>query len=215
MSLIDFSREILMLMKENFLCYGLIIFISVILHKFFSVPKPKLPKVKDEWFGRKKLKSGEPIPEDPEIINEFTVNISESVLEDLRHRLESARFVEPIEGTKFNYGFNADYLKQVVEYWKTKFDWRKQERELNKFDQFMTQIEGINIHFIHVKPKKSVKNVIPILVIHGWPGSVWEYYKSIPLLIEPENDTAFEVICPSIPGYGFSEAPHQAGTKFF
>ena len=99
----------------------------------------------------------------------------------------------------------------MVEYWKTKFDWRKQERELNQFNQYTTQIEGINIHFIHVKPSKPAKIVVPLLIIHGWPGSVWEYYKSIPLLTEPTNDIAFELIIPSIPGYGFSEAPHQEG----
>jgi hypothetical protein len=119
--------------------------------------------------------------------------------------------VEPIEGTQFNYGFNANYLKQVIEYWKTKYDWRKQEKELNKFNQFTTQIEGINIHFIHVKPSKPAKTVVPLMVIHGWPGSVWEYYKAIPLLTEPTDGIAFEIICPSIPGYGFSEAPHQEG----
>ena len=102
--------------------------------------------------------------EDPTDITEFKVNVSDEILEDLRRRLESVRFVEPIAETKFNYGFNADYLKQVVQYWKTQFDWRRQELELNKFAHFKTQINGLKIHYIHVKPSKPAKTVVPILV---------------------------------------------------
>jgi microsomal epoxide hydrolase len=196
---------------RKLLVFGLIVGIAAVLYPLFITPEFELPKVEDQWFGKTKLKKGEPIPKDPIGINKFAVNVSDVVLEDLRKRLELARFVEPIEGTQFNYGFNANYLKQVIEYWKTKYDWRKQEKELNKFNQFTTQIEGINIHFIHVKPSKPAKTVVPLMVIHGWPGSVWEYYKAIPLLTEPTDGIAFEIICPSIPGYGFSEAPHQEG----
>ncbi|CAG2183709.1 unnamed protein product, partial [Oppiella nova] len=126
-------------------------------------------------------------------------------------RLESARYVEPIAGTQFNYGFNGDYLKKIVDYWRNTYDWRKYESQLNQFPQYKTQINGIDVHFIHVKPSKPAKTVIPLMIIHGWPGSVWEFYKAIPLLIEPNNGIAFEVIAPSIPGFGFSEAPHQEG----
>ena len=155
------------------------------------------------------------MPKDPVAINKFAVNVSNDILQDLQRRLESARFVEPISGTQFNYGFNSDYLRKVVDYWKTGFDWRKQELVLNKFNHYKTQINGINIHYIHVKPTKPVKTVVPLLIIHGWPGSVWEYYKAIPLLIEATNDIAFEIICPSIPGYGFSDAPQQEGLHSF
>ncbi|XP_054157402.1 epoxide hydrolase 1-like [Oppia nitens] len=158
-----------------------------------------------------KIYAGQLLPKDPETINKFTVNISDAVLNDLKNRLESARYVQPLSDSQFSYGFNGDYLKQVVDYWLTKFDWRKQEKELNKFNHFKTQINGIDIHFIHVKPSKPAKTVVPLLAIHGWPGSVLEYYKALPMLIEPTNDIAFEVILPSIPGYGFSEAPHQPG----
>jgi len=83
---------------------------------------------------------------------------------------------------------------------------------LNAFPQFKTQIEGLDVHFIHVKPTKQAKTILPLLVIHGWPGSVLEYYKSFPLYTEPDDQgLAFEVIAPSIPGYGWSEAPHQKG----
>ena len=125
------------------------------------------------------------------------MNVAETVLDDLRKRIANTRYVESIEGTNFNYGFNGNYLKQVIEYWKTKYDWRKQEKELNKYDHFKTQIAGIDIHFVHVKPTKPAKKVLPLLLIHGWPGSFIEFYKSIPLLTEPVDGIAFEVIVPS------------------
>ena len=157
---------------------------------------------------------GQSIPKDSLAINKFVVNVPDSVLQDLKTRLNNAKFVESIEGSNFRYGFNSNYLKQVVEFWKTKFDWRQQEKELNKYNHFKTQIEGIDVHFVHVKPSKPAKTVVPLLLLHGWPGSFYEFYKSIPLLTEPVNDLAFEIVCPSIPGYGFSEAPHQEGMKF-
>lgn len=89
------------------------------------------------------------------------------MLQDLKGRLESARFVQPIGGSQFRYGFHSDYLKKVVDYWRTKFDWRKQELVLNKYNHYKTQISGINVHFIHVKPTKAAKTVIPIMV--SWP----------------------------------------------
>jgi len=156
--------------------------------------------------------AGQAIPRDSTEIHPFKVNVSLDELQDLQQRLSNARFVDHIEDTKFTYGFNSNYLKEIVEYWQTKYDWRKEEAKLNAYPQFKTQIEGLDIHFVQVKPDKQVKTVLPLLVIHGWPGSVLEYYKSFPLLTEPDqNGLAFEVIAPSIPGYGFSEAPHQKG----
>ncbi|XP_054156405.1 epoxide hydrolase 1-like [Oppia nitens] len=189
----------------------ILVAVGAVVYQLLLTPEPEVPKIPEQWFGKKQLKAGEPIPKDPLTINKFTINVSDEVLTDLKHRLDLARYVEPIPGTQFNYGFNGNYLKQVVDYWKTKYDWRQQEKELNKFNHFKTQINGIDIHFIHVKPSKPAKTVVPILISHGWPGSVLEYYKAIPLLTEPTNGVAFEVICPSIPGYGWSEAPHQTG----
>ena len=107
---------------------------------------------------------GEPFPKNSEDIHPFSVNVSDEVLEDLRRRLESARFGQSIAGTQFNYGFNSEYLQKVVNYWKTSYDWRKYEKELNKFNQFKTQINGINIHFLHIKPSKPAKTVVPLMV---------------------------------------------------
>ena len=86
------------------------------------------------------------------------------MLDDLRRRIESHRWLKPIPETKFNYGFNGEYLKEVVDYWQTQFDWRRQESELNKYSQYTTQINGLKIHFIQIKPSKPVKTVVPLLV---------------------------------------------------
>ncbi|XP_017463595.1 PREDICTED: epoxide hydrolase 1-like, partial [Rhagoletis zephyria] len=167
---------------------------------------------KDGWFG-KSVPAGKPVPKDDEKIRPFRLNISDADLQDLKTRLSKARYVDHIAGTHFNYGFNSDYLKKVVEYWQTTYNWRKEEAKINAYPQFQTQIEGLDIHFVHVKPAaKAAKVILPLLAVHGWPGSFWEYHKALPLLTEPdENGIAFEVIVPSIPGYGYSEAPKQKG----
>ncbi|NXA87495.1 HYEP hydrolase, partial [Melanocharis versteri] len=150
-------------------------------------------------------------------IRPFKIETSDKEIEDLHQRLDRFRFTPHVEGAAFHYGFNSSYLKKVVSYWRNQFDWRKQVEELNKYPHFHTTIEGIDIHFIHVKPSyvPHGQTVQPLLMVHGWPGSFYEFYKIIPLLTEPakhglnEGDVVFEVICPSIPGYGFSEAPHK------
>lgn len=129
----------------------------------------------------------------------------------MNRRLKKSVFSEPITGSQFEYGFHPNYLKEIADYWLKSFSWRKQECIINKYNHFKTKINGTEIHFIHVKPTKKAKTVIPIIMIHGWPGSFFEFYKSIPLLTEPVNDVAFEVIVPSIPGFGFSDAPQQKG----
>ena len=173
-------------------------------------------------------------------IKPFKVNVDEQVLTDLKERLKNTRFQESLPGTNFEYGFHSSALKSVVDYWLTKYDWRKQEEYLNSFPQFKTQIEGIEVHFIHVEPREVEKKPREagkkprevekkpreagkkprkagkkpreagreaILLVHSWPGSVMEFYKVIPLLTRE----GFEVIVPSIPGYGFSEAAHGPG----
>ncbi|GIY15768.1 epoxide hydrolase 1 [Caerostris darwini] len=181
---------------------------------FFGKVKPDQSGYEEGWFG----KGPRPNNDDSldTSIRSFKIHVPNEVLADLQNRLQNVRYESPVEDSKFHYGFNTDYLKSIVEYWKTEYDWRKQEGQLNIYQHFKTCIEGIDVHFVHVKPNlpegKKLK-VIPILVTHGWPGSFYEFYKMIPLLTTPssERDFVFEVVCPSIPGYGFSEAPHQKG----
>ena len=168
----------------------------------------------DGWFGRSVDGNDQ---NDDQSIRPFKIEIDDQVLTDLRHRLQQTRYIDHVEQTQFTYGFNTSTLRSIVDYWLNSYDWRREESELNRYEQYKTRIEGIDIHFVRVKPSSAkVRKSIPLLVIHGWPGSVWEYYKSFPLLTEPDDDgVAFEVIAPSIPGYGYSEAAHQKGIEIF
>jgi len=147
-------------------------------------------------------------------IKPFKIEVSEAVLNDLRDRLARTRFPDQIEDAGWSYGTDLSYLKELCAYWRSDFDWRAQERALNRFDHFRTEIDGLGIHFIHQRSKE--KNAIPIIITHGWPGSFVEFTKIIGPLTDPtayggRSEDAFHVICPSIPGYGFSEAPKKPG----
>ena len=105
-------------------------------------------------------------------------------------------------------------MKGLVSYWRDKYDWREQERRLNQFDQFTTDIDGISLHFIHVRSKHA--DALPLVITHGWPGSVAEFVKIIGPLTEPEKhggkaEDAFHVVCPSLPGFGFSSKTTEPG----
>lgn len=133
-------------------------------------------------------------------VNPFQINVSQSVLDDLSNRIRHTRWPETGEGAGWAYGTDPVYLKELLTYWGESYDWRKQEEELNKYPQFTTEIEGIQIHFAHVKGKN--KNSQPLLLIHGWPDSYYRFHKIISLLSEGEH--SFDLIIPSIPGFGFS-----------
>ncbi|XP_025831990.1 juvenile hormone epoxide hydrolase 2-like [Agrilus planipennis] len=142
---------------------------------------------------------------------------SKEVINDLKDRLSRHRpFIPPLEGVQHQYGINTNLLNKIVEYWKNEYNWKERETLLNKYPHFKTKIQGLDIHFIHVKPTTAVSEdiqVLPILLLHGWPGSVREFYNLIPLLTTPREDQkfVFEVIVPSLPGYGFSDAAVRPG----
>ena len=147
-----------------------------------------------------------------DVIRPFTIAVPDSDIEDLKYRLAHARLPAQIPGTGWDYGTDAAYLKELVDYWLNDFDWREQERELNEFDQFITNIDGIDIHFIHQRSPDAT----PLLVTHGWPGSIVEFRKIIGPLTNPElyggkAEDAFHVIAPSLPGFGFSGEPQERG----
>ena len=147
-------------------------------------------------------------------LNPFTITIPESVLLDLRQRLNNVRWPDELPGVSWDYGSNLDYLKELVRYWATEFDWRAQERKLNTFQQFKSQVEGLNIHFIYEKGKGP--NPLPILITHGWPSTFYEMHKIIPLLSDPASyggdpSDAFDVVAPSLPGFGFSDSATRPG----
>ncbi|MBA2448337.1 MAG: alpha/beta fold hydrolase [Chloroflexi bacterium] len=142
----------------------------------------------------------------------FTVRIDDDVLTDLHERLGRARWPDEVPGSSWAYGTDLAYLKALVEYWRTGYDWRAHEAQLNEFRQFSVPLAGIDLHFIH-QPGVG-PSPLPLLLSHGWPGSVWEFYKLIPILTDParfggDPADAFTVVAPSLPGYGFSFRPNQ------
>uniref|UniRef100_A0A3P9CEM2 Epoxide hydrolase n=1 Tax=Maylandia zebra TaxID=106582 RepID=A0A3P9CEM2_9CICH len=180
---------------------------------YFLVQRSKnqVLTTEDGWWG-----SGAPRDAgEDDTIRSFRVTTSDQELEDLYRRIDLTRPFPSLEDSQFNYGFNSQYLQKVVSYWRNEFDWRKQVDKLNQYPHFKTKIEGIDIHYLHVKPKKVPEgtSAVPLIMVHGWPGSFYEFYGLIPLLTDLSNphNLVFEVVCPSIPGYGFSEAPHKKG----
>lgn len=147
-------------------------------------------------------------------IRPFTIRIEDSVLRDLEQRLSRTRFPDQIEDAGWRYGTELGYLKELVEYWRTRYDWRGQERQLNKLDQFKTEIEGLDVHFVHQRSKHV--GAMPIVLVHGWPGSFVEFAKILGPLTDPvahggKAEDAFHVVIPSLPGFGFSDRPRVKG----
>jgi len=149
------------------------------------------------------------------LIERLQVRVDDEVLDDLRIRLAQTRFPDQIEGTGWEYGFPVAYLRDLVMYWRDEYDWRAEEARLNELPQFRTTIGGQSIHFIHARSRHA--DALPLLIGHGWPGSVVEFLDVIPRLTEPEvhggdaATDAFHVVAPSLPGYGWSEPTHARG----
>ncbi|MBC8457379.1 MAG: epoxide hydrolase [Deltaproteobacteria bacterium] len=145
-------------------------------------------------------------------VKPFRIHISDNILSDLQERLKRTRWPDEVTGEGWTYGTDLSYLKTLVDYWRDHFDWRKQELELNRFRQHMASLEGIDLHFIH-EPGHG-PNPMPLLISHGWPGSVLEFQKLIPMLTDParfgaDPGDSFTVVAPSLPGYTFSFKPNQ------
>jgi pimeloyl-ACP methyl ester carboxylesterase len=147
-------------------------------------------------------------------VTPFEIHIDDEVLSDLRRRLEAARFPQQIEGTGWDYGAEGGYIRELVGYWASEYDWRAQEAALNRFAQFETVIDDQRIHFMHVRSPHE--DAMPLILMHGWPGSVVEFMNVIDPLTHPERHggdarDAFHVVAPSLPGYGLSEATKSTG----
>ncbi|HJZ72017.1 MAG TPA: epoxide hydrolase [Vicinamibacterales bacterium] len=144
----------------------------------------------------------------------FRIHVADADLADLKARLARARLPDEIRGSGWTYGTSRAYLESLVRYWRDGFDWRAQERALNRFEQFTTTIDGLKIHFIHRRSKE--RNALPLLITHGWPGSIVEFTKVIDPLSEPaahggRAEDAFDIVAPSLPGFGFSDKPRDRG----
>jgi epoxide hydrolase len=153
-------------------------------------------------------------PVEPFEIQPFGIHVSDLVLEDLGDRLAATRFPDEIDDTGWEYGMPMGYLRELVEHWRNEYDWRAEEARLNELPHFLTRVDGQVIHFIHGRSPHP--DATPLLLVHGWPGSIVEFLDAIPRLTEPEKHggeaaDAFHVIVPSLPGYGFSEPPRTRG----
>jgi pimeloyl-ACP methyl ester carboxylesterase len=147
-------------------------------------------------------------------IRPFKIHVSEADLEDLKKRLRATRWPEPQTVPDWSQGVPLDYLQKICEYWARDYDWRKIEARLNSLPQFHTDLDGLGIYFLHIRSPHS--DAAPLILTHGWPGSVIEFLKVIPALTDPsrhggQSQDAFHVVCPALPGYGFSDKPKQNG----
>ena len=147
-------------------------------------------------------------------IRPFHVNIPEAALTDLRQRVLATRWPDKETVTDRSQGVKLDQIQNLLKYWGTDYDWRKAEARLNAFPQFVTNIDGLDIHFLHIRSKNP--KALPLIITHGWPGSVFELLKIVGPLTDPvayggRAEDAFDVVIPSMPGYGFSEKPKATG----
>ena len=147
-------------------------------------------------------------------IRSFSISVPEAAIIDLRRRLAATRWPDRETVNDQSQGIQLAKIKPLVEYWGTGYDWRKAEAKLNSLPQFMTEIDGLDIHFIHVRSKHA--NALPLIMTHGWPGSVLELLKTVGPLTDPtahggRAEDAFDLVLPSMPGYGFSGKPTDSG----
>ncbi|NNH75098.1 alpha/beta fold hydrolase [Nocardia uniformis] len=147
-------------------------------------------------------------------IRPFRIEIPQADIDDLNDRLSRARWSQQLPGQDWERGVPVDYLRELAEHWRTEFDWRAQEAALNEFPQFTTEIDGLDVHFLHVRSPEP--DALPLILTHGWPNSFVEFTKSIALLTDPRNhggdpEQAFHVVIPSVPGFAFSAPPKEMG----
>jgi pimeloyl-ACP methyl ester carboxylesterase len=144
----------------------------------------------------------------------FRIEATEAELDDLKRRLEATRWPEPETVDDWSQGIPLSYVKEVCGYWTKVYDWRAREVRLNRFAQYKTEIDGLGIHFVHAQSPHA--EALPLVITHGWPGSIVEFQKVIEPLTDPTAHggaaaDAFHVVCPSLPGYGFSDKPTASG----
>ncbi|XP_011495330.1 PREDICTED: juvenile hormone epoxide hydrolase 2-like [Ceratosolen solmsi marchali] len=197
---------------------GIILGIALVLAAvIYMMPsEPKIPQLEEVYWG-----PGQKPRKIDESIRPFKIKFEKEMIDDLRFRLNNTRNLQPsLEHSGWKYGVNSNYVPTIIDFWLNKYDFRKREDHLNRYPQFLTNIQGLDIHFVRVKPqvpKDRKLRVLPLLIVHGWPGSIVEFQKIIPLLTRPQanRDFVFEVIAPSIPGFGYSSQAAKPGLGAF
>jgi len=146
------------------------------------------------------------------VIESFTIKIPEQAIADLKMRLARTRWTDEIVHSGWTYGANFSYVKEITDYWLNIFDWRNTENEINSYPNYIAEIDGVKIHFLHIRSKK--KNPVPLIITHGWPGSFLEMMKLISILTN-YSAIPFDLIIPSIPGFGFSQKINTPGCNLW
>lgn len=146
----------------------------------------------------------------PDVTRPFKIEIPQPTIDRILTRVREARWPDRLDANDWRYGANWDYLKSLAQYWTTKFDWRKAEASLNRYPQFLASVDDFDIHFYHVRGRGT--RPLPLILTHGWPGSVFEFLEAIGPLTDPARfggsaEDAFDVVVPSLPGFGFSSKP--------
>ncbi|XP_050679149.1 juvenile hormone epoxide hydrolase-like [Leptidea sinapis] len=169
---------------------------------------PELPELDNQrWWG-----DGETPKQDDLSIRPFKIEFNDTMIADLRFRLRNRRPLRPpMEGIQSQYGINTLYLEKILKYWQEEYKFKERADRLNKLPHFKTRIQGLDIHYIRVKP--SAKKVLPLLMLHGWPSSSKEFDQVIPMLTKQrdEHDFVFDVIAADLPGFGFSQGTNKPG----
>ena len=154
--------------------------------------------------------------EAPLHITPFSIHIEAEILSDLRERIRKTRWPDQAPGGAWEQGTDLQYLRQLLAYWADEFDWRAQERTLNTFQHYHAEIDGVRLHFVHERAKQ--RPGIPLILTHGWPSTFVELLPLVPLLTDPDaygiDGPAFDLVIPSLPGYGFSERPARTGVNY-
>ena len=154
--------------------------------------------------------------EAPLHITPFSIHIEPEILSDLQERIRKTRWPDQAPSAHWEQGTDLEYLRQLLEYWAGEFDWQTQERELNAAAQFRAELDGVHIHFVHERARHG--HGVPLILIHGWPSTFVELLPLVPFLTDPYahgiDGPGFDVVIPSLPGYGFSERPRQMGVNY-
>jgi microsomal epoxide hydrolase len=144
----------------------------------------------------------------------FRISVPDHVLDDLRDRLTRTRWPEPLDGADWDYGANVEYVRELCEYWRASYDWRKHEAAINEWPGFLCEVDGVDLHYLVAQGRGP--NPLPLMLIHGWPGSIIEFMELLGPLSDPaafggDPADAFDVIVPALPGFGFGGKPRDRG----